>query len=140
MAKSKLSAMARCPDPVAEKLADDRAMRNRLHPAPWQLDGYPCRGTIKYRVLDAIGNPITEPTEDRASQVFVIEARNESYEEQCDHIMELWAKNAEALKADTMRIHAKWQEEVGTLGAALDRARDEVKWLKEELKKYAPNP
>jgi hypothetical protein len=120
------------PDPVAEKLAADRAHRNRLHPAPWQLDSWASGGTIKYRVLDAIGNPITEPTGDRASQVFVVEARNEAYEEHCDHVIELWAKNAEELKADTMRIHGKWQEEVGRLGAALNGARHEIDRLKKE--------
>jgi len=123
------------PDPVAEKLAADRAMRNRLHPAPWQLESWSSMGTVKYRVLDAINNPITEPTEDRASQVFIVEARNEAYEEHCDHIKALWLKNAEALKADTMRIHAKWQEEVGRLGAALENAKYEIDRLKEDLKR-----
>lgn len=124
------------PDPIAQKLEADRAKRNRLHPAPWELYGYPCSGTIKYRVLDAIGNPITEPTEDRASQVFIIEARNEAYEDHCDHIKELWLKNAEELKADTLRIHEKWREEICTYSKALESAKDEIDYLKNELAKY----
>jgi hypothetical protein len=122
------------PDPAAEKLAADRAMRNRLHPAPWQLDGYPCNGTIKYRVLDAIGNPITEPTEDRASQVFIIESRNEAFDEHCDHIIALWKENAEALKANTMRIHDSWRAEVAVYAKALESARYEIAILKEKSK------
>lgn len=138
MAKSKLSTLPRSISPVEEKLATDRAMRNRLHPAPWQLDGYPSMGTIKYRVLDAIGNPITEPTEDRASQLFIIEARNEAYEDQCDHIIALWHKNAEALKADTMRVHSKWQEEVKSLEKTVCDMRYEIDRLKEDLGKWEP--
>jgi hypothetical protein len=120
---------------MGEKLKADRLQRNRLHPAPWQLEGWGASGTILYRVLDAIGNPITQPTEDRASQVLIIEARNEAYEEHCDHVTELWHQNVERLKADNMRIQDKWREEVGVFSKALASARDEIAYLKEELVK-----
>lgn len=137
MAKSTTGKYQYSPDPVAQKLAADRAMRNRLHPAPWQLDAIACSGTIKYRVLDAINNPITEFfTESRSEALFIIEARNESYEEHCDHILGLWLKNVEELKATSLRQHQKWQEEVGQLAKALYNARDEIKYLEERLALY----
>jgi hypothetical protein len=100
------------------------------HPAPWSIDAWAARGTILYRVIDLLGNPLTDTTEDKAACELLVNARNEDIDQQVVAIYDLWMRNNKALQRDEVRCSVRLREELRKCEAALKRARQEIEDLK----------
>lgn len=82
--------------------------RGKMHPAPWKIDGWGTKDGARFRVLDALNNPITQPNADRSEVQRIIDARNEDLSLQIQDMLDTHQREIDALNELHFETHKRW--------------------------------
>lgn len=97
--------------------------RHKAYPGPWSIHEYTASGSTRYRLYDAQGTPIGQPTQDGDLLKAVVAARNEDEDEVIGELLRRSAQNHADLIESHNRAVSYWRSEVETLQNALEQRR-----------------
>ena len=85
------------------------------HPAPWKVESWASVDGPRYRVLDALNNPIGLIYCDRAKTQQIVEARNEDLSEQVLEMLKIHEHEIETLTQMHIESHDRSRKEITRL-------------------------
>lgn len=89
--------------------------RGQTHPAPWKIDGWGTQTGLRFRVLDALNKPITEPTGNKDEVLRIITTRNEDIDTQIQDMLKVHQTEIQNLNKLHEETHARLMKQITRL-------------------------